>query len=119
MTAYRGDNDEVNRLINETLDRLRPRVRKFVNEVCSFFSLGKDLHGSTWTASGLNNKYNANPNKLWIILLDERSLFDNPEVDPAQVVAHEIAHAWFGSQGHLRYADEPWIDEQVRAWLEE
>ncbi len=52
-----------------------------------------------------------------IILLDENSISANQKRYAALVIAHELAHQWFGNLVTLEWWDDLWLNESFADWF--
>jgi hypothetical protein len=98
--------EDLRALICRTIVRLPASIAEFASRNCSFISLGDD--GQTFPASLFTHltQRGRTMRKHWVINL-KSSLVEN-ESKGQYVIAHEIAHAWVGSEKHADIAVKLW-----------
>lgn len=116
--TYHGDSVEVQAVLDDVLERLPNAVGKFAFEFCTFFSVGRGLHGQTLRTHYLRNAGIKPFDELWVIVLHEDDVLGD---DAHQLVAHEIAHAWLewhrDADGSPDFNDEDAVDTLAADWL--
>jgi hypothetical protein len=57
--------------------------------------------------------------ELWFIMLPEIHLITLPREHAMRLVAHEVAHAWLGTNNDPNYADDAIVESLAAEWLEQ
>ena len=87
--AYFGQDPRIEQALVRVIAQLPEIVRDYTLERCRFVSVGEELNGVV--LPGRIGRTSLNE-PTWIVVLSER--IEDEDLDG--IVAHEIAHAWFG-----------------------
>lgn len=90
---YFGEDNELRRLIAETIFRIPESAGRFALRNCAFVSVGRVTAGITLPGRIGVDPSTERPDNQWLIVLAE--VFSSRE-EAMGVIAHEIGHAWRG-----------------------